>query len=110
MMWRTGFVSTVVLLCAAGSAFAQSGTITGTVTSTEEGRPLQGVQIRVVGATAGTITRDDGRYSIASVPPGTYTVRATRIGYAPDSTAGVVVTAGAPTTVNFQLQPTTTVL
>ena len=109
-MWRTGFVSTVALLCAAGSALAQSGTITGTVTSTEENRPLAGAQVRVVGTSAGTITRDDGRYTIVSVPAGTHVVRVTRIGYAADSAVGVVVSSDAQAMVNFQLRATATVL
>ncbi len=108
-MWRTGLVSAFTLLFAAGSAFAQTGTITGTVTTGEAGAPLGSAQVTVVGAGAGALTRDDGRYTVA-VAPGTYKVRVTRIGYAADSMVGVVVTADAPPMVDFRLQRNTTVL
>ena len=108
-MWRSGVMSVAALLLAATSALAQSGTITGTVSSTDDGRPLSGAQVRVVGSTAGGITRDDGRYTITA-PPGTYTVRVTRIGFASDSSTGVVVNADSPTTVNFQLRANATIL
>ena len=43
---------------------AQTRQITGTVTSAEDGTPLPGVQIVVVGSTIGAITNVDGNYSI----------------------------------------------
>ena len=55
------------------------------------------------------MTRDDGSYTI-SVQPGTYTVRAARIGFAPDSATGIAVVAGQTTTVNFQLRPSAVTL
>ncbi len=104
-MRRTAFVCLVALLFARDHAVAQqTGTITGVVTSIEGARPLPGVQIFVVGTQTGGLTRDDGRYTIA-VNPGTYTLRARRIGYAPDSATGIVVAAGGTASANFQLTP-----
>ncbi|HET7457264.1 MAG TPA: SusC/RagA family TonB-linked outer membrane protein [Gemmatimonadaceae bacterium] len=98
-------------LAAAEPALAQAGQgrITGTVTAAETSSPLAGAQIHIVGTRFGTITRDDGRYAVA-VAPGTYTVRVTRIGFAPDSVTGVVVTAGAEATADFRLKASATVL
>jgi TonB-dependent starch-binding outer membrane protein SusC len=45
-------------------AFAQSVTVTGTVTSVEDGLPLPGVNIVIKGTTSGTVTDIDGRYSL----------------------------------------------
>jgi TonB-linked SusC/RagA family outer membrane protein len=100
-MTRAGFVSLIALF-ASRSVLAQTGSITGTVTSAEGATPITGVRVFVAGTSAGAMTRDDGRYGI-TVQPGTYTVRAARIGYAPDSVTGVVVTADAATTVDFRL-------
>ena len=109
-MSRTGFVGLVAALVAVGSpALAQTGRIDGTVTAAEGARPLPGVQVRVVGTTAGAVTREDGAYTI-TVQPGTYTLRATRIGFAPDSVTGVVVTAGGSATADFRLQVSATQL
>jgi len=66
---------------------------------------ITAAHVVVVGTSIGADTRDDGRYTIV-VPPGTYTVRASRIGFAPDSVTGVSVAAGGSAAVNFQLKPT----
>ena len=108
-MWRTGFAVLIAALCSSGPALAQTGRITGTVTSAQGAVPVPGAQVVVVGTSVGTITRDDGRYTI-TIQAGTYTVRAVRLGFSPDSVTGVVVAAGGEATANFSLQPTTTVL
>lgn len=104
-MWRNGLIGVIATVVASGSALAQSGTITGTVTSADAGMTITAAHVVVVGTSIGADTRDDGRYTIV-VPPGTYTVRASRIGFAPDSVTGVAVTAGGSVTANFQLKPT----
>jgi TonB-dependent starch-binding outer membrane protein SusC len=48
-------------------SIAQERTITGTVTSTEDGTPLPGVNVLVKGTTIGTATDGNGKYSL-SIP------------------------------------------
>ena len=109
-MWRTGFVRVVLAsLLASASLLAQTGVISGSVMSAEGARPIGGAQVRVAGTTTGAITRDDGRYTIA-VQPGTYTVRVSRIGFAPDSQAAVAVTSGSTVKVDFRLRESARVL
>lgn len=45
-------------------AMAQTKTVTGRVTSSEDGEPLPGVNVVVEGTTKGTVTDIDGNYSI----------------------------------------------
>jgi len=45
---------------------AQDGTITGVVTSLEDGMPLPGVNVLVKGTSRGTITDFDGNYSVSA--------------------------------------------
>ncbi|AGA79945.1 SusC/RagA family TonB-linked outer membrane protein [Echinicola vietnamensis] len=47
-----------------GSAYAQEVTITGTVTTAEDGEPLPGVSVLLQGTNSGTVTDLDGNYSI----------------------------------------------
>lgn len=58
--------SAIFLFLATG-AFAQSRTVSGTVTSAEDGSTLPGVNVLVKGTTTGTVTDVDGNYRI-SVP------------------------------------------
>jgi iron complex outermembrane receptor protein len=108
-MRRTVLVGLVATLVSAHTAHAQTGRITGAVTSADGARPIVGAQVVVSGTTTGAVTRDDGRYTI-TIRPGTYTVRAIRLGFAPDSVAGVTVTANGEATANFSLQVTAAVL
>ena len=108
-MWRTGLVSVVATVLASSSLLAQTGTITGSVTSAEGAMPVAAAQVRIIGTSLGAMTRDDGSYSV-SVPSGTYTIRVTRIGFSPDSMVGVFVAPGATVRADFQLRATTTTL
>jgi len=58
-----------------------SGKIAGTVLN-EAGQPLIGVNVLVSGTTLGASTNEEGYYAILNVPPGTYTLRLSYIGYA----------------------------
>ncbi|MRX48529.1 SusC/RagA family TonB-linked outer membrane protein [Pedobacter puniceum] len=62
--------SLFILLFVALNAIAQERTVTGVVTSAEDGLPLPGVSVRVKGGTASTQTNANGQYSI-SVPSAT---------------------------------------
>jgi TonB-linked SusC/RagA family outer membrane protein len=83
--------------------------ITGTVTSTQGGQPVPDVRVSVVGTTLGAVSGTDGRFAIAGVLPGSYTVRAQRIGYSPQSRA-ITVVAGQAATADFQLDVLATML
>lgn len=62
---RKKLLSTFTLfLVLLGSLFAQERTITGRVTSADDGTPLPGVNIIVAGTTVGAISDVNGRYSI----------------------------------------------
>jgi len=95
------------LLCAAGTltplgAQESTGTITGQVVDSTTQQPIAGVNVLIEGTRLGTITRDDGTFTIGGVPAGTHTVRARRIGYG--SVPIVVnVAVGATVSVAFSL-------
>lgn len=98
-----GAVALLGVFLAAGAAVAQEGTVTGTVLNRDTGAPLQSVQVSLLGTGMGTLSRADGRYILLRVPAGTYTIRATRIGYTTESRE-VTVPAEGTATVNFDLE------
>jgi len=96
---------TFALLLLPGLAWAQQGTITGTVTEAETGDALPGATVQVPDEGAGAATGSDGQYRITGVPAGEQTVRVTFVGYqAAERT--VNVPAGETVRANFQLQAT----
>lgn len=110
MKWATGLCSVAALaLPAAVVAQVQTGRITGTVTQAGTGTPVPGASVIVVGTQVGTVTGEDGRFTIGNAPVGAREVRAQRIGFAP-LTQTVTVSAGVPATVTFQMSPQATVL
>ncbi|HKG93302.1 MAG TPA: TonB-dependent receptor, partial [Gemmatimonadaceae bacterium] len=84
------------------------GLVQGTVRS-EAGTPVPDVGVTVRGTHLGATTRGDGRYTISAVPPGTYRLRAMRIGYAMQERE-VTVAAGQTATADFALAAAAVVL
>ncbi|NOZ61409.1 MAG: TonB-dependent receptor [Calditrichaeota bacterium] len=82
--------------------FAQRGTITGKVTDANTGDALVGANVVIKGTTIGSAAGIDGAYKITKVPAGTYTLRASFIGYKM-AEKQVQVTSGQVVEVNFQL-------
>jgi outer membrane receptor protein involved in Fe transport len=77
------------------------GRIAGRVTN-PDGEPIADVQVYLVGASLGAITRQTGNYVLLNVPPGTYTMRAERIGLT-TAAREITVTSGVALEENFQL-------
>ncbi len=65
-------------------AWAQDRTITGTVTSLEDKLPIPGVSVKILGATGGTSTSADGKFSIKASPDAK-TIVFSSIGFASQS-------------------------
>ena len=83
-------------------AAAQQTTITGRVTDAASGQPIPGAQVSIVGTQIGTQTNSAGNYTIRSVTPGPLSVRVLIIGYS-EQQKQVTVTAGQPSTLDFEL-------
>lgn len=99
-------VALALLLLAGGPAFAGLGKIAGVAKDAQSGQPLPGVNVVLVGTTMGATSDLSGRYFILNVPPGTYQVKASIIGYEPVIIANVASRLDVTTTVDFPLKAT----
>ena len=90
-------------LCAGVSAAAAqgTGTVRGTVTDAVTRRPVDGVQVFVVGTDLGTLSNAAGQFQF-NVAAGPVTLRTRRVGFG-SATKPVTVTAGEVTLVDFAL-------
>ena len=83
--------------------FAQTGKISGTVTDATTGETLIGVNVLIEGTMLGAATDVDGFFAILNVTPGTYNLKASYIGFAPQTITGLRVNIGQTTEANFKL-------
>jgi outer membrane receptor protein involved in Fe transport len=94
-----------LLLLASQVAFSgTTGKIAGRVIDASTRQPLPMVNIQIVGTTYGAATDVDGNYFIINIPVGTYSLRASMIGYAPRTMSNVKVMLDMTTTIDFSLQ------
>lgn len=80
-----------------------AGGLKGRVVRADDGAPLAEAAVATVPASSGATTGPDGEWSIAELPSGTYTVRATKAGFEEALSESVVVTPGATMTVDLSL-------
>ena len=96
------FRAIAVLVLSASGLSAQTGTISGRITS-DANQPLVGAQVYLVGTRLGTRARDDGRYTIVNVAAGQYRLRAQMLGHRPVEDS-VTVLAGQTVTRDITMQ------
>ena len=104
---RLRIVSLLALLTAtAAPVLAQTtGQLSGVVRDGETGETIPGANVVIEGTTQGASTNFDGEYRIIGVRPGSYTLVASYVGYAPVRMEGVRVNVDLTTTTDFELRP-----
>ncbi|MEE9166031.1 MAG: TonB-dependent receptor, partial [Candidatus Neomarinimicrobiota bacterium] len=103
-MIRKIFIATATTGVWLNMAFAGvTGKIAGAVTDSETGERLVGANIIVEETDIGAATDQNGYFVILNVPPGSYNVRASMIGYADYAIQNVRVEIDLTTTLDFQM-------
>jgi len=102
------FLGAVALVSAPGYGQQTLGAINGTVTDSSGGVVSKAtVKVRNTGTSLeqAATTKEDGSFSIADLPIGTYTVTFSRDGFKTEVHSQILVRGAVTTTVNAQLQP-----
>ncbi|MDZ7822325.1 MAG: carboxypeptidase-like regulatory domain-containing protein [Candidatus Marinimicrobia bacterium] len=95
----------VAALLVAGISFAATtGKIAGYVRDENTGEPLPGANVLLRGATMGAAANAEGYYVMLNIPPGTYDVVASYVGYAREEVSDIRVMIDRLTTVDFDLK------
>ncbi len=92
-----------MVLCALQALAGTTGKIAGKVVDARSKEGLVGVNIIIVGTNMGAATDVDGNYFIINIPPGTYTLRASYVGYTPSVVENVQVSVDQTTRIDFTL-------
>ena len=64
------------------SMYGQTGSIKGEI-ATNEKEPIPGVNVKILNTTKGTTTDNSGEYEIKNIKAGTYVLKVSSVGYAP---------------------------
>ena len=97
----------VLLLVTAAWLRAQTeGSIHGQILDASTGRPLQGVNVMLKNTILGSATDSEGRFTISGLPPGSYELIATMIGYKHHTDPQVTVLPGRQTTLSIRMEST----
>ena len=83
-----------VMVLFTGSAVAQTGSLYGKVHDGKSGEELVGANVLLLGTSLGASTDIDGKFTIRNVPPGSYSVRFSYVGYTAQVVSAVEVKAG----------------
>ena len=98
----------ILLIILAYTNFLIAGTtgkIAGRITDKSTGEPLPFVNVIIVGTTTGAASDIDGYFNILNLAPGTYSVKASAIGYNSMLVENVKVSIDFTTKVDFALTP-----
>ena len=96
------YTSLVLFVLLAPFAWAQTGTVTGRIVD-DDGTPISGAEVGLANTNIKTTANQAGEYTLADVPAGSYTVRASTYSYRPES-AQITVNAGQTVTQDFTLR------
>ena len=95
----------VALAMVTTTAFAASGKLTGKVVDAKTGEPIVGASVSINGTQLGAAVDIDGIYNILNIPPGTYDVTVTGVGYTKTTVRGVLINTNLTTYQNFSVEP-----
>jgi len=95
--------SLFIFLHAAVSASDFTGSLEGQVVDQATRQPLPGANIVLLDTERGTITGEDGRFTIPGLPVGSYRLQVSMIGYETSIRPDVIVRSNRITTVNLAL-------
>ena len=96
----------VFILISSSAVFAgNTGKISGKIVDAETNTGLPGVNVMIIETKQGAITDYNGYYVILNVSPGTYTLRASMIGYGNYSISKVEVNIDRTTSLNISMKP-----
>ena len=102
--WCKVLLTLTLVISVVGLALAGNSKITGVVKDASTGEPVVGANVVIEGTVMGASADVKGEYFILNVPPGTYNVIASAVGYARSVVRGVYVGSDQIVNLDFNLR------
>ncbi len=93
----------VVLLLSSVASGGTTGKISGTVKDSQTGEALIGASVVIEGTSIGAAADLNGFYVLLNIPPGTFTLAASAVGYHRMEVSNVAVSSDLTTSIDFPL-------
>ena len=100
----------ILFLTFSAAAFAQEGTLRGTIKDAKTKEDIIGATILVQGINKGAATDINGFFSFAKLPAGSYSLKISYVGYDSKIYEGVKVENGQVTELNLEIQEASSTL
>jgi outer membrane receptor protein involved in Fe transport len=94
LLARLGLPLCLTATVAVQASAQDTGRIIGRVVESQQGAPLTGATVELVGTNRAVVTALDGRYTLEDVPAGPASIRVRMIGFGPKVVTGIEVPAG----------------
>jgi outer membrane receptor for ferrienterochelin and colicin len=95
----------LLLILGTQASYAQlNGKISGKVSDSKTGETLIGLTVRITGATLGASTDIEGRFTLANLNPGRYSLSFSYVGYQPKNVTDIEVLAGKTTNIDVLME------
>jgi len=98
-------LSSFLLIIGSQLLAQNTGFLTGTVKDKLTQETLIGATVKLEGTEFGAATDVEGNFRIAGIPPKSYNVTASYVGYTAQTKFNVVLTTGNASQLNFELEP-----
>jgi len=102
-MQQKNWLGLLLFILIPGVVLAQSGKIRGTVIDEQTKEPLIGAAVTINGTSYGSASDIDGTFQILNIPVGTYSIKASYVGYRAITITNVRVNANLTSEANFKL-------
>jgi hypothetical protein len=110
MLFFQRLLTVSALFFVINSLWAQNGTLVGSAKDNLTQEPLIGATITIEGTALGAATDVAGNFRITNIPPKSYNVKITYLGYDAETRYNVVITTGNANFLNFELIPSSTTI
>jgi hypothetical protein len=102
--FNLGILIAILFLLPNRHLFAQKGELRGKITDSKTGEALVGATVFLVDTDLGAASNVDGDYVIRNIPPDSYNIRISYIGYAPQILFNVVIRSEGNADINIPLE------
>jgi outer membrane receptor for ferrienterochelin and colicin len=99
------WVCLVFLFCGSDAAAQNTGRISGIILNKRSQQTVSGISITLQPGGKGVVSDDRGAFRITGITPGSYSLRASGVGYAVSELNNIVVTTGNENTFTIELEP-----